>query len=175
MATSPDILLHRFFQTLTSPKDRQNHRGKHDLSGIDPSFQELLLAVQVVINSNFQNEKPGVASHVEHPPFHFDYIDSTIENAVAFRYEGYSFIGLTIRLFFRFWDISDHLGNSPLMAELIAIEPEVACSGVLRVVLFRTLYSFVVAHEFTHHVHGHVVTRESDGSFFQRSPSTTVL
>ena len=38
--------------------------------------------------------------HVEHGPFHVDYIDSDIENAVAVAYGGYSFIGVTVALIY---------------------------------------------------------------------------
>jgi hypothetical protein len=37
----------------------------------------------------------------QNPPFFFDFIDSDVSNALAFRHDGYSFIGVTINREYR--------------------------------------------------------------------------
>ena len=163
MLIPPEVVFHLFFQTL-SPSDRERYLGKHDLSGLDPGFDALLLAIQDAWVEGLKNERP-VPEHVDHPPFHLDYVDSNIPNALAFRYEGYSFIGITISLIFALWDRSVQLSTSESVASLLNLKLEELESGALRVVFFRIMLMFVVTHEYTHHVHGHVIPAEA-GSLF---------
>ena len=157
MSTPPEVLFHRFFQTERSGlEDRQTYKGKQDLDLLKPTVRSLLVVIQNSLNEALLNEKRNVPEHVDHPPFHFDYIDSNIPNAVAFRYEGYSFIGITMALIYRLWDTCDRLSRSDAVGTSLGIHltPE-EYEGIL-VVLFRMQLNFVVLHEFTHHVHGHV-------------------
>lgn len=89
MSVPPEVVFHRFFQTL-SPAERAKYRGKHDLSGLPPTVEPFLMRVQETFNEALGREKQNVPEHVDHPPFHVDYVDSDIPNAFAFRYKGYS-------------------------------------------------------------------------------------
>ena len=68
-------------------------------------------------------------------------------NAIAFRYEGYSFIGLTIALIFSIWDVCVRLSRSEKIASLIGVQIAADGSDALRVVLFRIVLFFVVLHD----------------------------
>ena len=163
MPIPPQILFHRYFQTLYSI-DRQRYRGKHDLQGLGPGFDALLLAIQEAWIEGLANERP-VPEHVDHPPFHVDYVDSSVPNALAFRYEGYSFIGITIALVFSMWDLSVRLSTSEEVASLLNLGSEGVGADAIRVILFRIMLMFVVTHEYTHHVHGHVISSSPDSAF----------
>jgi len=157
MSTPPEVLFHRFFQIeLSGLEDRQTYKGKQDLDLLQPTVRSLLVVIQNSLNEALLNEKRNVPEHVDHPPFHFDYIDSNIPNAVAFRYEGYSFIGITMALINKLWDTCVRLSRSEAIATLmrICLTPEEY--EAIHVVFFRTQLNFVVSHEYTHHVHGHV-------------------
>jgi hypothetical protein len=96
-----------------------------------------------------------------------DYVDSGVSNALAFRHDGYSFIGITIPLMYAIWDECHLLSRSVRMASRLGVrlQDEDDRDG-LRVVLFRTTLFFVVLHEWTHHIHGHVRRRGSDSALF---------
>jgi hypothetical protein len=165
MSIPPEILFHRFFQTL-SGEHRQKYKGKADLNGLQqPTVQSLLVFVQETFNEALRNEKKNVPEHVDHPPFHFDYIDSSTPNALAFRYEGYSFVGITIALIEKLWDVCFRLSRSEVVAMRLGVSLTPEEYERLHVVLFRTQLNFVVSHEYTHHVHGHVAPRGSESIF----------
>ena len=155
MPLPPEVLFHRYFQEL-GPFDRKKYRGKHDLERLEPpELRPLLVAIQGALNEGL-NEEDAVRVPVDCGPFHFDYIDSTVPNALAFRHDDYSFIGITITLVYELWDASDLLGKSEEIASLIGVRLVGEQREALRVVFFRTMLSFVVLHEWTHHIHGHV-------------------
>ena len=168
MSTPPEVLFHRFFQRKElSSTDRHNYKGKQDLDVLDPTVGSLLASVQVALNEALRNEKKNVPEHVGHPPFHFDYVDSSVPNAVAFRYEGYSFIGITMSLVNLLWEACLRLSRSQEVATILVapITPEKYDS--IQVLLFPTQLNFVVSHEYTHHVHGHtLLTGSGSDSMF---------
>jgi hypothetical protein len=160
----PDVLFHRYFQSpVWQPR---GYRGKHALEDLDPpQLQPLLTAIQEAVNEGF-NIPERVPSHVDHPPIHFDYIDSDRTNAHAFRHAGYSFIGITLPLVYKLWDLSSRLSRLKLIPQPsgVALSPGDWCEG-LRVVFFRVALRFVALHEWAHHVHGHVGD-ESESAVF---------
>jgi hypothetical protein len=165
MSIPPEVLFHRFFQTLSSAH-RETYKGKADLDRLQrPLVQSLLAAIQKGFNDALRDEKRNVPEHVDHPPFHFDYIDSSTPNALAFRYEGYSFVGITIALINTLWDVCFRLSRSAVVATVLCVRLRADEYDKLHIVLFRTLLNFVVSHEYTHHVHGHVTLRGSDSMF----------
>jgi hypothetical protein len=164
MSIPPEVLFHRFFQsTLVSPTDRHNYKGKQDIEILEPALGTLLAAIQKALNEALLNEKKNVAEHVDHAPFHLDYVESSIPNALAFYYEGYSFIAITTALVRMLWDTCVRLSNSGRMATLFGITSEE--SDRVHALLFPTQLTFVVSHEFTHHVHGHLLPKNSDSIF----------
>ena len=161
MSIPPEILFHRFFQSgELGPRDRELYRGKQDLEKLPLDVRSLLGGIQEHINESLQQENQNVPEHVDHPPFHFDYIESSVPNALAFRYEGYSFIGVTIGLIYVLWDVCIRLSRSEGMATLVGVGPSADDHDMFHLVLNRILLLFVIAHEYTHHVHGHVCPRE---------------
>jgi hypothetical protein len=119
-------------------------------------IQEQLRGIQETFNEALRNEKQGVPEHVDHPPFHVDYVDSSIQNALAFRYGGYSFIAITVPLIYATSDVCLLLSKSVTVAMAVGVRPSGEEYNELHAVLFYILTAFIVSHEFTHHVHGHV-------------------
>ena len=133
----------------------------------DVNVRLLLAGIQESFNgARFATKKKDVPEHVDHPEFHFDYIDSVAPNALVFRHECYSFIGVTIALVRLCWDVCVRLSRSAEISTLIGLSLPDGDDDRFHVVLFRTLLNFAVAHEYTHHVHGHVTARESKFAFF---------
>lgn len=172
MSTPVEVLFHRFFRELP-PADRELYKGKYDLARpLPPGFESLLAAVQKVLNETLNDERP-VPQHVEHPPFHFDYVDSPIPNAIAFCWRGYSFIGVTIALIYQLWDTYVQMSESQGLASRIGVNLHCEELEALRVVIFRIQLFFVVTHEYTHHVHGHIPTLQGMAAFADENPGGT--
>jgi hypothetical protein len=164
MSLPPEVLFHRYFQTLAG-SDRATYRGKEDLTHLQPpEFQSLLGALQEALNEGLR-DIPQIPKHKNHALLHVDYIDSNVPNALAFSHEGYSFIGITIPLIDILWDVCAKLSESEEIVAVLGVHP-VEGHDALRVVLFRTLLFFVVMHEWTHHVHGHVCPPSSESIFY---------
>jgi hypothetical protein len=155
MSLPPDVRFHRYFQT--PAWQSRGYRGKHSLEGLDPpQLQPLLDAIQEAANEGF-NSAEAIPQHVEHGPFHFDYIDSDRVNAFAFRRAEYSFIGVTIQLVYRLWGLSSRLSCSEAIAQPSGVHLTLEdWREALRVVFFQIALRFVALHEWAHHVHGHV-------------------
>jgi hypothetical protein len=101
---------------------------------------------------------------VEHPPFHFDYLDVSdgIKNALAFQEGGFSFIVVTLPLVELVWGLSRGLSRSPLAAKLLSLDPGTVDADGLQGLLFQIQLNFLVSHEYTHHVHRHCVESRSE-------------
>lgn len=168
--SDPEVLFHRYFGTL-SDNNRRHYWGKYDLAKASlTDFERLLLALQYALNDSLNDADQNLENRVEHSPFHVDYVDSSVENAIAFRYEGCSFIGVTIPLMSRLWNLC--VSVDPIAAEYLrpALRSPIDPGG-LGTVLFRTLLSFIVAHEYTHHVHGHVSRADLQQTVFDEISS----
>jgi hypothetical protein len=164
VSTSPEIQFHLFFQS-ASLAVRQKYPGRLDLDRMPLVVRSLLRCIHEEFNSWLRDEEKKVPDHVDHPPFYFDYIDSAIPNALAFPHEDYSFIGVTMALLDTAWDVCDRLSKSAAIATLLGIKSPTHEIGRTHVVLFRTLLNFVVTHEYTHHVHGHLLLVGSNPTF----------
>ncbi len=166
MPIPPEVLFHRYFQECPSPEDRAHYWGKHDLSGDElTDFQRLLLLLQAALNAALDQADTAVPHHEVCPPFHVDYINSDVENAIAFRYEGYSFIGMTEPLMYKLWKVCAAVSELGALAFRPVVPAPFEAEG-LHVVLFRILLLFVVCHEYTHHIHGHIFARNAYPEFF---------
>ena len=147
------------------PEEKQYYKGRHDLSGLPPVIRDQLRFIQETFTESLGNEKQDVPGHVDHSPFHVDYVDSSVPNAIVFPFGGYSFIGVTIPLISCLSDVCLRLSKSATVAALLGFQPSTEDDNELQAVLFSILISFVVAHEYTHIVHGHIVL-PSAGSMF---------
>ena len=134
---------------------QQTYQGKHDLEDLEvPGLKEVLLKLQQGLNFALANERE-VLEHRNHPPFHFDYIRSSLPNAIAFRHDGYSFIGVTITLIETLMRLCGRLSRSIDLLSLLGLDVTEEVSDGLGLVLFRIAAFFIVSHEYTHIVHGH--------------------
>ena len=84
----------------------------------EPLPVKLLEDLQVMLNTALAAEK-HVPDHVDHDPFHFDYVDSADPNALAFCCDGYSFIGVTIPLLNQLWQSASRVAESADIAALL--------------------------------------------------------
>lgn len=176
MSAPPEVLFDRFFQQFKGyPKqvrpedqDPRPYKGKKNLSELQPDVETLLTSIQESFNEALRNEKKNIPEHKPHPPFHFDYIDSDIPNALAFSFENFAFIGITIALVNVLWETCVRLSRSESVGAVLGIQVSPERYEPIHVVLFRIQLSFVISHEYTHHVHGHL----SEVTFFDEIRST---
>jgi hypothetical protein len=136
------------------------------MSTLPPTFVPLLVSIRDAINEALRNEKQNVPEHVKHPPFEFGYIDSTIPNAHASSIGGCSFIGLTMPLVRMLWDTCVQLSKSEAVVELLGVPLSPERHDAIHAAMFQTQLAFVVSHEYTHHVHGHLPQSAPGPPFF---------
>lgn len=168
----PEILFHRYFQ-IRPHLLRDGYRGKADLDRLRPQTLpvSLLESLQHMMNTALQHENTKIPEHVDHDPFHFDYVDSDEPNALAFCSDGYSFIGVTVPLLEQLWQASTHLSESPFISATLDIQltdhqrDDMTVPQRIQVATFRLQLFFIVLHEFTHVVHGHVKRGSSNHGF----------
>ena len=91
-----------------------------------------------------------------------DFIKSDYVNALAFRYDGYSFVGLTMPLLEMAFQLCTQLAQSADLLSALGLGFTGKISEALGAVLFRVMIFFVVSHEYTHIVHGHPLSQADD-------------
>lgn len=170
MALSPEVLFHRYFSTLSAVQ-RKTYRGKCDICepAFEPDVASLLLGIQNMMNAALAAENKHVVDHVPHDPFYFDYVDSEDPNAIAFCYEGYSFIGITVPFVKRCLQVARGLAASIDIVRLMGAPPDCHGSDGLLAAFARLQLFSIVAHEWAHHVHGHVAAVEDGAPFAEVS------
>jgi hypothetical protein len=162
MALPPEVVFDRYFREVERrPEERGHYWGKQDLAKLRPQVAAFLIDVQSALNEALKNEKKNVPEHVDHPPFHFDYIASDIANALAFQCGEYSFIGITMPLFSKLWESCVALSKSKGVSALLEIAETPEGEEAILTVMCQTQLTFIVSHEYTHHVHGQL--RVSNG------------
>jgi hypothetical protein len=157
MALPPEVVFDRYFREAERrTEERRHYWGKQDLCKLHPPVAAFLTDVQAALNEALKNEKKNVPEHVAHPPFHFDYIASDIANALAFQSGEHSFIGVTMPLFSELWDSCVALSRSQGVKALLEIAETPEWEEAILTVMCQTQLTFIVSHEYTHHVHGQV-------------------
>lgn len=160
----PEVILDRFIRTqLRGIPGCSGYLGKVALEGIgSESFRAFLDLIQQKMNEAIQLEGVNASGGVQHPPFHFDYVNVSdgTKNAHAFQYEGYAFIVITLPMIEVIWHLSLDLSNSPLIVDLLHLNSEAFNREALQGLLFQIHLFFLVAHEYTHHIHQHTVARQ---------------
>jgi len=143
-------------------------RGRHDLSDLQPSLQDQLRGLQKMYNDAFGRARQ-FPEHADHLPLYFDYIDADrgVENAIATHDDCYAFVGITLPLVFRMSDVCRDLSHSAPLCSTLQVRPSEQDYNELQAALFYSLLSFVVAHEWTHHVHGHLEQLSHQTRIFQ--------
>ena len=164
----PEVVLDRWIKTCLCKRSYfDGYIGKLDLERVDtPSLRALLHLVQDAMNSALRAESVNASGGVEHPPFHFDYIEvkrdaKNAHNALAFQHNGFAFIGVTLPLVEFLWDISQRLSMFQAVQQLLGLGSEAVRPSALQAALFQLQLSFLVSHEYTHHVHLHCRQGES--------------
>jgi hypothetical protein len=172
MSLPPEVLFHRYFQS--RPRlIRDGYLGKADLDHLRPQTLpvSLLESLQEMLNEALRQENTAIAEHVDHDPFHFDYVESAEPNALAFCSDGYSFIGVTIPLLEQLWRACVRLSESADVVSALAVPAKTEQGDLataaqrIQVALFRLQLFFVVLHEYTHVVHGHVTRQTLEEGF----------
>lgn len=157
----PEVAFDRYFRGLNLVQQKI-YEGKYDLEQLESApLKELLIKLQSALNFALANER-SVPEHRDHPPFHVDYIRSTEVNALAFRHDGYSLIGLTIPLIEVAGQLCGRLCNSADLLSALGLSLTQEVSEELGAVLLKILIFFVVSHEYTHIVHGHPLSEATD-------------
>jgi hypothetical protein len=158
----PEVALDRWIKTyLCKMPDFGGYIGKLDLERVDPpSLRALLHLVQEAMNNALRAESVNASGGVEHPPFHFDYIEvkrdaKNANNALAFQHNGFAFIVVTLPLVELLWVISQHLSLFQIVQQLLGLDSEGVRPSALQAALFQMQLSFLISHEYTHHVHQH--------------------
>jgi hypothetical protein len=151
----PEVILDRL---LRNEPEFSRYLGKVDIERVEPpSFRALLSMFQNEINEALRKENTNASGGVEHPPFHFDYVDSAVEkNAYAFQHEGFSFVVVTLPLVKSIVDVSQRLSRSEDALRLLHLDWGAFEPDILQGVLAQIQLLFLTSHEYTHHVHKHV-------------------
>jgi hypothetical protein len=171
MALPPEVLLDRFLKSdQRSQVDRATYRGKQDLLSLEPSLRSLLADVQDALNAALR-QRTNTFAKGQHYNFHFDYVDATSPNALAFEHEGYAFIVVTMPLVKVLWHMCDQLSRSNMVTEILRGTPTDRQREAILAVLFTTQLAFVVGHEFAHHDRGHFSQLDSTTDLWKEIPA----
>jgi hypothetical protein len=111
-----------------------------------------LIEIRQLYNDALAVEGQTVTGHAPHKPFYLDYIYSNVSNALAIPDDNYSFIGVTLPLVADVTNLAAFLAES----EEVVAEIGVTDGSHLNSLLFFQLLGFIVTHEYTHFVHGHL-------------------
>lgn len=157
--TAPEVILDRFVRTqLRNERGFSDYVGKLDIERVEsPSFRSFLHLMQKTMNETLRLEGVNASGGVQHPPFHFDYlaVGAGIRNALAFQHADFSFIVVTLPLVESVWHLSRRLSRSPIVVELLHLDPATVAPDAFQGLLFGIQLAFLVSHEYTHHVHRH--------------------
>ena len=159
----------RWFRTL-------GFRGRDTLHDLPESLQGQLRALRTMYNEAFERERT-FPEYTRTLPLYLDYIDADVENAIATTDdEHFAFIGITRQLVFKISDLCILLAraDSPICRALI-VQPSPEPYNALQGTLVYILLSFIVAHEWSHHKHGHLAQLSSPGRIFQEVLNTELV
>jgi hypothetical protein len=137
-------------------------RGWADLEGADAlgrlgltvEHVRLMVFVRDAMNGALANAKM-VPGHVVNGPYYFDYIDSEQQGACAFTEGDRSFIGLTIGMVQWVLGAGERLRSSVPLWELVGLDPDQTDANHFQFLVVYLALTFIVAHEYCHHVLGH--------------------
>lgn len=172
MSPPPEVIFDRCLRNNPCAQERERYKGKQDLDLLPSEQGTVLRNLQDALNNALHSEDQTVAAHVSHPPFHFDYVAANVPNAIAFRCDDYSFIGVTIPLVSLLDETCHRLSTSPQVAISLGARPELA--EPIASILFASQLTFVVAHEYTHIVHGHCPAMQAEVMFPNEIKDTDV-
>ena len=125
---------------------------RYQITGDDGTLTAFLEGVCKTLTEALNNEKQNVPGHVSHPPFECVFSESDEPQAKAMLMAGVSVICITKGMLGLAWNTCDRLSKSEHVIQLFNHAP----SNQIHVALFQTQLSFILCHEYAHHVHGHL-------------------
>jgi hypothetical protein len=153
----PEVSLDRYVRTtLCKEPGCSGYIGKLDIDKVEStSFRDLLHLLHQSMNEALRLEGPNASGGVEHPPFHFDYIDVNdgSVNAHAFEHRDLAFIVVTLPAVELVVRLSLRL--VPVVPGLLRLNPAIIEQDALWGLLSQICLNFLVAHEYSHHIHKH--------------------
>ena len=99
------------------------------------------------------------------PRYQFEFVDSQEVNGMAIEFGGVGFLGITVPLRTKLWEICFDLSRSAPIAKRFNASTIEQCQA-LQVELFTTVLGFVVCHEYGHHVLSHHVHSSKSETFY---------
>ncbi len=156
----------QFDLCLQQQPDRR-YCGRKNLRLLKPELAAFLTDVRDAVNDALSEENKGLPGHVAHLPFYFDYVDSIHPNALAFRDVDFSYIGVTMALVSTLWESCAELGRSIGVGALLEVGSIPEREEAILTVMFQHQLIFLVLHEWTHHVHGHLSSLAPGTGFFE--------
>jgi hypothetical protein len=164
MTTPPEVLLDRYLRSdERAQAERDIYIGKQALDETLPVFgsawglASMLARIQTDINGRLREV---------HPRFHFDYVDATIPNAIAFEHDNYLFIAVTMPLVEAVSETAHRLSRSVAVAQMLDVQQTGELQDFLHLLFFDLQLMFIVSHEYGHHLLGHCLY-SSDGGYRQ--------
>jgi hypothetical protein len=157
----PEVVLDRYVrEELARIKGFEGYVGKQNLELLEPDLRSLLVNIQQAFNEGLRRENTNASGGVAHPPFHVDYVAANTPNALAFQYEGYAFVVMTTPLVEMLLKICERLNTSYSVANILGLDAAHSRLEGVYVTLFATQLGFLIAHEYTHHIHRHLFYTE---------------
>jgi hypothetical protein len=150
------------FDAAVKARGNFDYRGIADLEELrerDPERGpqiDQLIQLRDSFNAGLAVEGQNIVGDAPHAPFYLDYLDSDRSNALAFKDEHHSFIGVTLPLVIEISNITQQVADSDEVVSLLGL-PLATDREMLKGVLFSMLLGFVASHEYAHHTHGHLV------------------
>ncbi|HXN73734.1 MAG TPA: hypothetical protein VN861_14405 [Candidatus Acidoferrales bacterium] len=125
---------------------------RYQITGDDGTFTAYLEGVCKTLTEALNNEKRNVQGHVPHPQFECAFSDGDEPQANAMLMDGVSVVWITKGLLAFIWTACDLLSKSEHVVQLFNHAP----TNQIHATLFQTQLSFILCHEYAHHVHGHL-------------------
>ena len=125
---------------------------RYQITGDDGTLTAFFEGVCKTLTEALNNEKQNVLGHVSHQPFQCVFSESDEPQAKAMLMAGVSVICITKGMLGLAWTTCALLSKSEHVIQLFHHAP----TNQIHAVLFQTQLSFVLCHEYAHHVHGHL-------------------
>jgi hypothetical protein len=157
----PEVILDRYVRDELSRMDGyEGYVGRQKLELLEPDLRSLLVNIQQAFNEGLRRENTNVSGGVAHPPFYVDYVAADAPNALAFQYEGYAFVVMTTPLVRMLLKVCERLSVSHSIARIRGADAAHSRLEGVYATLFATQLGFLIAHEYTHHIHRHLFRAE---------------
>jgi hypothetical protein len=166
MPVPAEIVFDRYFRNKATYEERKSYFARMDLDQLPQEAAAMLATVQSAINSAYAQQGMRVLARGQHPKLHFDFIQASATNAVAFEDEGYAFVGFTMPLVDEIRADCEALAESPNVADVLETPfGDRLQQAKVFTVFFATMLQVIACHELGHHFHGHCFDRTGNVLF----------